>query len=130
MGTIWTKKGPLRYQAIDEAMLLLGRERWERIPRSILTPEKKKILFYLIESDKFISQKEIVKLFSKAASNISSYFKELREHNIIEEKEKTGKNIYFGLTEEYEPLKFFLESQKKVQDNIVSQTKQLTLFNM
>ncbi|MDZ4285606.1 MAG: hypothetical protein U1A23_01625, partial [Candidatus Sungbacteria bacterium] len=60
--------------------------------------------------------------------NISTYCKDFKQRNIIEEKGRKGKNVYLGLTKEYEPLKFLKESQKKVQDSIISQTKQLSLF--
>ena len=116
--------------SIAEAMLLLGRERWGTIPSSVLTPEKKKILVYLIQSGKYISQKEVAQLFNKAETNISSYyFKDLKERNIIEEKGNKGKMIYWGLTKNYEPLQFFLESQNKIKDNIISQAEQLSLFD-
>lgn len=112
--------------SMNEAMLLLGKERWDKIEKAMtLTQEQKEILKYLAGSKKFISQKEIVQLFNKKQSNVSSYyFKPLRENNIIEEKERNGTTIYFGLTNEYTPLQWLVESQKnikKIAENKLSQ---------
>lgn len=112
----------------DESMLLLGKERWEKIEMAIkLTEDQKIILCYLIEKDK-ISQKEIVSIFKKAQSNVSGYyFKPLRDAGIIEEKEKIGKVPYWGLTVDYIPLKWFIESQKKLKQDISNKSSQLPL---
>lgn len=116
--------------SIDESMLLLGKERWEKIKMAIkLTEEQKTILYYLIEKDK-ISQKEIATIFKKAQSNVSGYyFKPLRDAGIIEEKEKIGRVSYWGLATDYIPLKWFFESQKKLKQDINNKSKQLFLFN-
>ncbi len=83
--------------SVDESMLLLGEERWEKIKMTIkLTEEQETILRCLIEKDK-ISQKEIVNIFKKNQSNVSGYyFKPLKDAGIIEEKEKIGKVPYCG----------------------------------
>ena len=114
--------------SVDESMLLLGEERWEKIKMAVkLTEEQEIILRYLIEKDK-ISQKEIVSIFGKTQSNVSSYyFKPLREAGIIEEKEKIGKVPYWGLATDYIPLKWFIESQKKLKKDIDNKSNQLTL---
>ncbi len=115
----------------NEAMLLLGKERWERIERVMkLTDEQKNILKYLATADKYISQKEVAELFKLARTNVSGYyFKPLKENNIIEEKEKIGQTPYFGLTQDYVPLKWLLEAQKKMSKNIQEQqSKQIELF--
>ena len=68
-------------------------------------------------------------MFRKDAANVSSYyFKELKERGIIEQKEKVGKKIYWGLARDYEPLKFFIASQKAVQQAISIQVGQSSLF--
>lgn len=113
--------------SVDESMLLLGEERWGKIKMLKLTEEQETILRYLIEKDK-ISQKEIVSIFGKTQSNVSSYyFKPLRENGIIEEKEKIGKVPYWGLATDYIPLKWFIESQKKLKKDIDSKSNQLSL---
>ena len=114
--------------SVDESMLLLGKERWGKIEMAIkLTEDQKKILCYLIEKDK-ISQKEIVSIFKKTQSNVSGYyFKPLRDTGIIEEKEKIGKVPYWGLVADYIPLKWFIESQKKVKKDTDSKSSQLSL---
>lgn len=115
---------------INEAMLLLGKERWERIENAMdLTPEKKEMLKYLATADKFISQKDVSALFGIAQPNVSGYyFKPLKDNGIIEEKEKVGKIPYYGLTKDYVPLKWLLEAQGQVKSNLENQTSQLQLF--
>jgi hypothetical protein len=115
----------------NEAMLLLGKERWERIESAMkLTDEQKNILKYLATADKYISQKEVAILFRLARTNVSGYyFKPLKENNIIEEKEKMGQTPYFGLTQDYVPLKWLLEAQKDLNKNLKEQQlKQMGLF--
>jgi len=115
--------------SLSEAMLLLGRERWEKIESVIkLTNEQKEILKYLASANKYISQKEIVKMFDKQQSNVSGYyFKPLRDYGIIEEKEKVGKTPYYGLTLDYEPIKWLIDSQKKLNKEIEKESVQLSL---
>lgn len=115
----------------NEAMLLLGKERWERIESAMkLTDEQKKILRYLATADKYISQKEVAALFGLARANVSGYyFKPLKENNIIEEKEKNGQTPYFGLTRDYVPLKWLLEAQKDLSQKLKDQRlEQMKLF--
>jgi len=116
--------------SMNEAMTLLGRERWERV-RNRLTREQKKILEFLVKNDKFISTKEASDILKKPSSNLSGYyFKPLKDLNIIEEKERKGKTIYLGLTVEYQPLKWWLESESGVKKDISDvEAKQSTLFN-
>jgi len=116
---------------VNEAMLLLGKERWERIESAIsLSPEQKEILKYLATAEKYISQKEIAILFKKAQSNVSGYyFKPLKDNGIIEEKEREGKTVYYGLNQDYIPLKWLLEAQRNMQKSFKSQADQLLLFN-
>ncbi len=115
--------------SMDEAMTLLGRERWERIGNN-LTKEQKKILEFLVRNDKYISTKEAADILGKPSSNLSGYyFPPLKNLNIIEEKEKKGKTVYLGLTTEYQPLQWWFESEKAMQKNIDNiGTKQPTLF--
>lgn len=105
--------------SVDESMLLLGEERWEKIKMVIsLTKEQETILRYLIEKDK-VSQKEISNIFKKTQANVSYYyFKPLKDARIIEEKEKAGKVPYWGLTADYIPLKWYIESQKNIRQEI------------
>ncbi len=110
----------------SEAMLLLGKERWEKIELMKLTTEQKEILKYLAKADKFISQKEIGQMFNKAQPNISGYyFKPLRENGIIEEKEKILRTPYYGLTEDYTPLKWLIKSQQEIKQSIKNESDQL-----
>ncbi len=114
--------------SVDESMLLLGEERWDKINVTIkLTEEQKTILYYLIEKNK-ISQQEIAQFFQKARPNVSGYyFKPLRDAGIIEEKERIGKVPYWGLTSDYVPLKWLMESQKKLKQDIHNKSEQLKL---
>ena len=116
--------------SVNEAMLLLGKERWEKIENVMkLTTEQKTILKYLANAEKFISQKEIVEMFRKNKSNVSGYyFKPLRENNIIEEKERENNTPYYGLTCDYMPLKWLIKSQKVVSESINDKSNQLNLF--
>lgn len=114
--------------SVNGAMLLLAKERWEKIEIAIkLTPEQKEILKYLAQADKYISQKEVAVMFKKAQSNVSGYyFKPLKDNNIIEEKEVKGKTSYYGLTTDYIPLKWLISSQKAVQQEIIDESSQLS----
>jgi Fe2+ or Zn2+ uptake regulation protein len=111
-------------------MLLLGKERWERIENVMkLTLEQKTILKYLASADKWISQKEISELFNKKQSNVSGYyFKPLTENNIIEEKERVKNKPYYGLTVDYMPLKFLIKSQEEVNKSVDEKLGQLKLL--
>jgi len=104
--------------SVNEAMLLLGRERWEKIGKS-LTSEQKNILKFLVTTNKYASGKEISEILGKTPSNMSGYyFPPLKNLGIIEQKEKKGTRIYFGLTTEYEPLKWWLESQENIRNDV------------
>lgn len=116
--------------SMNEAMTLLGRERWEKVGGR-LTKEQKKILVFLVKNNKYVSTKEASDILKKPSSNLSGYyFKPLKDLNIIEEKEKKGKTIYLGLTVEYQPLKWWLESESGIKKDINdARTKQSTLFD-
>lgn len=115
---------------VNETMLLLGKERWEKIENVMkLTTEQKTILKYLASAEKWISQKEISGMFKKAQSNVSGYyFKPLRDNNIIEEKERVKTTPYYGLTADYIPLKWLVKSQEAVNKSIDNKSGQLNLF--
>jgi hypothetical protein len=117
-----------RTLTIDEAMLLLGRERWEKIETAMkLTAEQKEILKFLASKES-ISQKEVALLFKKAQPNVSGYyFKPLRDNNIIEEKEKIDKTPYYGLTTDYIPLKWLIRAENVIKKNIEIKSQQLDL---
>src|SRR3989344_2305066 len=112
----------------NEAMTLLGRERWERV-ESQLTKGQKTILKFLVKNDKYISTKEASDILKK--SNISGYyFKPLKDLGILEEKERKGKTVYLGLTVEYQPLKWWVESEGGIKKDISeAQERQATLFD-
>ena len=116
--------------SMNEAMTLLGRERWERV-ESRLTKGQKKILEFLVKYNKFISPKEASNILKKPSSNISGhYFKPLKDLGILEEKERKGKMVYFGLTAEYQPLRWWVESENGMKKDISDmEGKQPTLFN-
>ncbi len=114
---------------MNEAMILLGRERWDGI-KDELTKEQRKILEFLVREKKYISINEAARMLHKQASNISGYyFKPLKDRNVIEEKVRKGRTIYLGLTVEYEPLKWLFESGNSIQEDIkIIQESQPTLF--
>lgn len=116
---------------VADAMLLLGKERWDTIEQTVkLTNEQKKVLQFLINSDKYISQKDASELLKIAQPNVSGYyFKPLKEAGIIEEKEKNGKEIFWGLSTDYIPLKWLVEEQKSATKIIKEKTKQMSLFD-
>ncbi|MEK7130080.1 MAG: hypothetical protein AAB793_00320 [Patescibacteria group bacterium] len=116
--------------SINEAMLLLGKERWEKIEIVMkLTTEQKTILRYLASAEKWISQKEVSSMFKKAQSNVSGYyFKPLKDNGIIEEKERLKKTPYYGLTTDYIPLKWLIKSQEVVNESIKDKSWQMSLF--
>ncbi|MFA7319827.1 MAG: hypothetical protein WC022_04520 [Parcubacteria group bacterium] len=116
--------------AMNEAMTLLGRERYERV-EGTLTREQKKILEFLVKNNKYISAKEAAGILKKQASNISGYyFKPLKDLNVIEEKERKGTMVYFGLTDEYQPLQWWFESEKGREKNLQDGVKQMAIFDL
>lgn len=115
--------------SVNEAMFLLGKERWERV-ESNLTDEQKKFLKYLVKIDRNVSQKEVSIELHKARPNISGYyFKPLIENGIIEEKEVINRTPLFGLTVDYEPLIWLSNTQKELYKTIKEKTNQLSLFS-
>lgn len=114
----------------NEAMVLFGQERWEQIENNFnLKEEQKKVLAFIANSAKYVCQKDTAEYFKKDRANISGYyFSPLIEHNIIEEKEKIGKIPYFGLTREFEPLKWYIDAKKEAQKEIKESLEQQTLF--
>ncbi len=114
----------------DEALVLLGRERWEKIETG-LTGEPKKLLKFLVESKKHLNGAELSKLLEKQPSNISKYLTILKNLGIIEEKDKKGNVVYVGLTKKYEPLQWWFESEKEVQKKAEEvKVKQPKLFEL
>lgn len=113
----------------NEAMVLLGRERWGNIEAD-LSKEQKKFLEFLVIHKQYFSGSELAKLLRKPEPNISShYLKPLKERGIIEEKDKKGNTRYIGLTKKYEPLQWWFESEKNVRkDAEEAKIKQATLF--
>lgn len=111
----------------NEAMVLLGQERWEQIKSNFnLKEEQKKILAFIANSTNYVSQKDMAASLNKDRANISGYyFKPLIEHDIIEEKNKIGKTPYWGLTQEFEPLKWYIYAKKGMQREIKKSLKQL-----
>lgn len=105
-----------RTLTVAEAMMLLGRERWDRIESSAkLTNEQREILKYLASSSDLVTQMDVAKILNKAKENVSGYyFRPLKENGIIEEKKKVGKVKYWGLTETYYPIRFIFDSKKRI----------------
>jgi len=119
-----------RTLSVNEAMVLLGKERWENIERMQLTTEQKQLLKFLASSDKFLSQKNVASLLNKARPNISQYyFKPLVQNNIIEVKEEKQRTPYYGLTTDFFPIKWIIESQKRLVTKINEKSNQLLLFS-
>jgi GTPase SAR1 family protein len=116
--------------SMNEAMLLLGKERWEKIEPE-LKKEQKKILEFLVTTNRYVSGKEVSDILGKKQSNISGYyFPPLKALGIIEEKERKGKTVYLGLTAEYQPLKWWFESDKNFKKDVEdAQIAQPALFD-
>jgi hypothetical protein len=113
---------------VDEALFLLGEDRWKKIEGIRLASEQKQVLLYIAQSDALVTQKTIAKLLDKAQANISGYyFKPLKNLGIIEVKEIQGREKYYGLTQEYIPLKEYARAKKSVQKS-VEDKQQLALF--
>jgi len=115
----------------DEAMLLLGKERWERVEQMGFGTEQQEVLKFIVTRNGNTTQKDITDILKKAASNVSSYYiGPFKENQIIEEKGKEGRTILYGLTTTYEPLRWFFESRKQVeQQNMELKSKQESLFS-
>lgn len=105
----------------DEGKYMLAKHRWEKILSTAgLTDDQVKLLLeHIVESEDFVSQRDIALKTKKAQSNISGYyFKPFKQAGIIEEKGKKGKTVYWGLTPECMPLKWLKDSGKKVANTI------------
>lgn len=115
--------------SVNEAKILLAQERWERIEELIkLTEERKIILKTIIKSKDVVSQKEIASLSGKARANVSGYyFKELRDNGIVEIKGKIKNKPLWGLTKDYEPLKWLVDAHEEMQINLKEESIQLSL---
>ena len=115
----------------EEALLLLGKERWESLKMTPgLTNEKEEILKFIAGSGNLVTVKEIIERFKKAPANISGYyFAPLKDAGIIEVKKTEGKTKYWGLTQTYEPIRYLLQSRESIQSRTENDLKQLQLFN-
>lgn len=115
---------------VDEAMLLLGKERWEVIKKSGLTKEQEELLIFLATSSNYVTQKDLAVQLKKAPSNISGYyFNPLRDAGVVEVKKQEGKLKYWGLTQDYLPIKFILKAKKTIQQKTKENMQQLSLFS-
>lgn len=117
---------------VEEAMVILGRLRWEEINNALsLTDGQIEMLKAIIESDNYLSQKQAATKLNKLESNVSGYyFKPLKESDIIEEKGRAGKEVFYGLTPKYTPLQEFVASQKKLRTEVLEQRQnQMNLFS-
>lgn len=117
--------------SLDEALSLLGRERWTRIEGFGSTQEQRNVLKYIVMSSKEVSQKEISTSLGKQASNVSSYYvRPLVEKGVLKEVRKEGRTIFYGLTQDYEPLRWFIDGRQKVAHTVAeSAKKQISLFS-
>ncbi len=116
---------------VEKAMVLLGKFLWDEITNVLkLTNAQIEVIEKFIESDSYLSQKQLSKILKKAESNISGYYvAPLKEVNIIEEKDRRGKEIFFGLTDRYMPLKELAKYQKELkQEAIKERAEQRSLF--
>lgn len=114
---------------VDEAMILLGREKWLVIERNDITEEQKQVLRFIIENRKPVSQKEIAALLNKAPNNVSGYyFAPLKNAGVIEEISREGKVKYWYLTQEYRPLENYISASKAVRKKVQDDSTQLALF--
>lgn len=115
---------------VEEALLLLGKERWDSIRGIGLTREQEEILKFLAISSEYVTQKDLAAKFKKAPSNISGYyFNPLKDAGVIELKKQDGKLKYWGLTQDYIPIKFILKSKEVIQQKTKDDIRQLGLFS-
>ncbi len=111
--------------SMNEALLLLGKERWESLK---LTNEQKEVLKYIARIDKYVTITQASRELKKAPSNLSRYyFSPLHDEGIIEIIKQEGNLKYWRLTQEYIPIRFILESKTKVQEDTMKDLQQLTL---
>lgn len=115
---------------LNEAKILLARDRWDRLDRLInLTNEQKEVLECFINSEEPLTVSQLSDKIGKAQSNVSGYYlKPLKEGNIIEEKSRKGNTVYYGITEEYISLKWFIEAKQNLEQEIRKEQGQLSLF--
>lgn len=113
---------------IDEAMVLLGTERMNRI-ESKLTEEQLRVLKIILEIAQPVTQAEVSAQLQKAQTNMSSYyFSKLSNLGIIEVKREEGKHKYWYLTKEYLPLQRLQSAQENLRKQFDQKTNQLKLF--
>lgn len=115
---------------IEEAMFLLGKEKWETIQRNDFTREQKEILKFMAIADEVVTTKDLVQKFNKTPSNISGYYlNPLKEAGVVEVKRQEGKIKYWGLTKEYAPITFILKAKKTIEQKTKEDIRQLSLFS-
>lgn len=122
---------PLNPLDENAAMILLGKERLSRIEKTGgLSKEQRTVLKFLAEKNTYITQKEASTLLKKPAPNISGYyFKPLREYGIIEEKERKGRTILWGLTTDYIPIRWAYRAKDSINKHIkAKKEEQPSLF--
>ena len=94
-----------------------------------LTKEQEELLIFLATSSNYVTQKDLAIQLKRAPSNISGYyFNPLRDAGVIEVKKQEGKLKYWGLTQDYLPIKFILKAKKTIQQKTEENMQQLALF--
>ena len=117
---------------LDEAKILLAKNRWERLDSTVnLTHEQKEVLQLFIESNEPLSVKQISDKLGKAQPNVSGYYlKALKENNIIREESKDRNTVYLGIADEYLPLKWLQEAKYNLDQEISKEQGQLSLWQL
>ena len=115
--------------SVEEAIVLLSRDRQEKVMQIKLTDEQYKILEYIIALSEPVSQKTISSVFRKKQSNVTSYyFKPLHDAGIIEVVEQRGRIKLWDLTEIYWPLREAKKAELTIVNRAEREVAQLQLL--
>jgi DNA-binding transcriptional ArsR family regulator len=116
--------------SVDEAALLLSEERWKRIEQLGIKGEQREVLACIVKQPALFSKTDIAKQLNKQMSSMSQYyFPPLEDNGVIVEKERKGNSVYFGLSVDYEPLRWIFEMKQRAETRAQNITNaQASLF--
>ncbi|HLD21823.1 MAG TPA: hypothetical protein VJB65_02890, partial [Patescibacteria group bacterium] len=106
-------EGPIHNTLTSQnAMWLLGKERWSRIEHTIrFTKKRKEFLLYLIHQGGLVHYDQIIHQFQTTPANASAYYiQPFREVGILTMNEYSNKK-WITLTAEYSPLMLWAQSK-------------------
>lgn len=120
---------PAKTLMSNEALVFLGRERWQRVLEKKLSDKQLEALQILASEPNPISATEFAKKHGMQTSNVvQRYFQPYRECGIIEDVERDGKTVRVELMTTYKPLRWFLEAKPNAEKQEKLRAEQDSLF--